>query len=192
VAGLQTDSNILGYVAPHPVPAVFQDVNAFTLGAQSVNPDVEVRVVWTNSWHDPATEREAAMSVIDVGADVVAHHQDSPAVPKAAAERGVYSFGYHWRHERQAPESVLMSTYWDWPEIYVPIARSVMEGTWEPQMYVGDMEDGLIQVTDLSDIAKSGIQEPYREAREKLENGTLEPLSGPIRNQDGELVVEAG
>ncbi|MCP3952929.1 MAG: BMP family ABC transporter substrate-binding protein, partial [Desulfobacterales bacterium] len=88
VAGAMTKKNILGYAAAFPIPEVIRGINAFTLGAQSVNPDVEVRVVWTKTWYDPATEKEAAKSLLDVGADVIAQHQDSPGPQEAAQEKG--------------------------------------------------------------------------------------------------------
>ena len=94
-AGQMTKSNILGYVAAFPIPEVIRGINAFTLGARAVNPQAQVRVVWTKTWYDPATEKEAAKSLLDVGADVIAQHQDSPGPQEAAQERGVYSVGYN-------------------------------------------------------------------------------------------------
>jgi basic membrane protein A len=88
VAGAMTKSNTIGYVAAFPIPEVIRGINAFTLGAQSMNPDVTVRVVWTKTWYDPATEKEAAKSLLDVGADVIAQHQDSPGPQEAAQEKG--------------------------------------------------------------------------------------------------------
>ena len=95
VAGAMTKANVLGYVAAFPIPEVIRGINAFALGAQAVNPKAEVRVVWTKTWYDPATEKEAAKSLLDIGADVIAQHQDSPGPQEAAQERGVYSVGYN-------------------------------------------------------------------------------------------------
>ena len=104
VAGAMTKSNTIGYVAAFPIPEVIRGINAFTLGAQSVNPDVTVRVVWTKTWYDPATEKEAAKSLLDVGADVIAQHQDSPGPQEAAQEKGVYSIGYNSDMSQFAPK----------------------------------------------------------------------------------------
>ena len=90
VAGKMTKSNVIGYAAAFPIPEVIRGINAFTLGAQSVNPDVQVRVVWTNTWFDPVKEREAAVALLDAGADVIAQHQDTTEPQKAAEERGLY------------------------------------------------------------------------------------------------------
>ena len=95
IAGKMTESNVLGYVAAHPIPEVIRGINAFALGARAVNPDVKVHVVWTQTWYDPAKEREAAESLLDVGADVIAQHQDTPAPQQAAEKRGNYSIGYN-------------------------------------------------------------------------------------------------
>ena len=87
VAGSKTSSDIIGYVAAFPIPEVIRGINAFTLGVQSVKPDAEVRVVWTNTWYDPVKEREAAVALLDAGADIIAQHQDTTEPPKAAMER---------------------------------------------------------------------------------------------------------
>ena len=107
VAGAMSRSTILGYVAAFPIPEVIRGINAFALGAQAVNPKVQVRVVWTKTWYDPATEKEAAKSLLDVGADVIAQHQDSPGPQEAAQERGAYSVGYNSDMAPFAPKAHL-------------------------------------------------------------------------------------
>jgi len=93
IAGSMTKTNIIGYVAAHPIPEVIRGINAFTLGVRSVNPKAVVKVVWTNTWYDPGTERNAADSLLDVGADVLTMHQDTPATLQAAEKRGKYCIG---------------------------------------------------------------------------------------------------
>jgi basic membrane protein A len=95
VAGAMTKTNIIGYVAAFPIPEVIRGINAFAMGVQYVNPQAKVHVVWSNTWFDPAREKEAAVSLLDIGADVIAQHQDSPAPQQAAQDRGVYSIGYN-------------------------------------------------------------------------------------------------
>ncbi len=192
LAGLQTESDVLGYVAPHPVPTILVDINAFFLGAQKTNPDVEMRLVWTNQWHDPSAAREAAMSVIDLGADVIGHAQDSPAPAQAAEERGVYSVGYHMDQYEFAPDAILTSTVWDWGVIYVDQARDVLDGTWEPEMIMGDMADGVVQMTEVTDNAVEGAEEEIQPVKQDIIDGDYEIWAGPIRDQDGNLVVEEG
>ena len=117
VAGAMSASGKLGYVAAFPIPEVIRGINAFTLGAQKMNPEVEVRVVWTKTWYDPATEKEAAKSLLDVGCDVIAQHQDSPGPQEAAQERGVYSVGYNTDMSAFAPKAHLTAPMWNWSVI---------------------------------------------------------------------------
>lgn len=118
VAGYMTKSNVIGYVAAYPLPELIRGINAFTLGARSVNPKVVVRVVWTKSWYDPATEKEAAKSLLNVGADVITQHVDSPAPQEAAEEAHVYSIGYNSDMSKFAPNAHLTAAIWKWGNLY--------------------------------------------------------------------------
>ncbi len=118
VAGRMTRSNILGYVAAFPIPEVLQGINAFARGARSVNPKVEVRVIWTNGWYDPGKEREAANTLMSQGADIVTHHTDSTAVVQAAEERGKYAIGYHSDMSKYGPKAQLTASTHAWGDFY--------------------------------------------------------------------------
>jgi basic membrane protein A len=107
VAGKYTKKNLIGYVGAFPIPEVIRGINAFTLGAQSVNPKVKVKVVWTNTWYDPATEKEAAKSLLNAGVDLIAMHQDTPAPMQAAQEKGAYAISYDCDMRSFAPKAVL-------------------------------------------------------------------------------------
>ena len=141
-AGAMTESNILGYVAAYPLPELIRGINAFTLGAQAVNPEAQVRVVWTKSWYDPATEKEAAKSLLDVGADVIAQHVDSPAPQEAAAEKGVYSIGYNSDMATFAPKAHLTAALWKWGNLYTEIVTQVQKGTWESEDIWAGLDHG--------------------------------------------------
>ena len=95
VAGKQTQSNIIGYVAAFPIPEVVRGIDAFTLGVKAVNPKAIVKVIWSNTWYDPAKEKQAALTLIDAGADVITQHQDTVGPQLAAEERGKWSIGYN-------------------------------------------------------------------------------------------------
>src|SRR5690606_9934487 len=114
VAGEMTESNVLGYIAPYPIAEVVRNLNAFALGAQSVNPDVEVRPIWIFSWFDPPGEREAAQALIDAGVDVIARESDSVEPDKLAEEAGVYAIGYNAISSDVAPNAVLTAPIWNW------------------------------------------------------------------------------
>ncbi len=159
VAGLTTETNHIGYVGAFPIPEVVRGINAFTLGAQSVNPDVEVEVVWTSTWYDPAIEKEAAIALLDNGADIIAQHQDTAGPQQAAQERGAYSIGYHTDMSDVAPNAVLTSVVWNWNDFYIDRVSEVIDGTYESEAYWGGMESGVVGLTDISDFAADGTQE---------------------------------
>lgn len=114
IAGRMTKSNVIGYVAAFPIPEVVRGINGFTLGVRSVNPKAQVKVVWTNTWYDPVKEREAAVALLDSGADIIAQHQDTTEPQKAAQERGKLSIGYDSDMGKFVGDSVLASATWNW------------------------------------------------------------------------------
>ncbi len=132
VAGKMTKSNILGYVAAHPIPEVIRGINSFAKGVREANPDAVVKVVWTGSWYDPAKEKEAALSLINAGADVIAQHQDSPAAQEAAQDHKVYSVGYNNDMSHFAPDAHLTAPIWHWSVYYEMVINQIKDGTGLP------------------------------------------------------------
>ncbi len=191
VAGAMTTSNILGYVAAFPIPEVIRGINAFTLGAQSVNPDVSVRVVWTKTWYDPATEKEAAKSLLDVGADVIAQHQDSPGPQEAAQENGVYSIGYNSDMSQFAPKSHLTAPIWDWAPFYKKTVEQVKAGTWKSESTWLSMADGIVDLAPMSNMVPKEVQDKVMAKKEAIIGGE-KVFVGPIKDQKGAEKVAAG
>ena len=113
-AGKATKNNKLGYVAAFPIPEVIRGINAFTLGAQSVNPDATVQVTWTKTWFDPTIEKQAAESLLDAGVDVLAQHQDTTAAGVAAEAKGAKWVGYNSDVKEAAPAAWLTAPTWNW------------------------------------------------------------------------------
>src|SRR5690606_6740678 len=171
VAGLQTQTNLLGYVAAHPIPEVIRGINAFTLGVRSVNPDAVVTVVWTNTWYDPAKEKDAALSLLDLGADVIAQHQDTPAPAQAAQERGKWAVGYNTDQRQFAPQAFLTAPIWNWGPYYVRVVESVLNGTWTNEPYWGGMEDGIVDLAPIADFAHPDAKAKVEEARQRILSG---------------------
>jgi basic membrane protein A len=192
VAGSMTKSNILGYVAAMPIPEVIRGISAFTLGAQSVNPKVQVRVVWTNTWYDPATEKEAAKSLLDVGADVIAQHQDSPGPQEAAEEAGVYSVGYNTDMQSFAPKAHLTSAVWNWAPYYTKVVKEVQDGTWKPESVWLGMETGVVDIAPYGDMVPEAVRENVDNLKKQIIDGSLKVFTGPIFDQDGKEMVPAG
>ena len=192
IAGKMTKTNILGYVAAFPIPEVIRGINAFTLGALSVNPQAEVRVVWTQTWFDPGVERDAADSLLDIGADVLAMHQDAPATLQAAEARGAFVIGYNSDMRRFAPNAFLTAPIWNWGVLYTKIAEAVSNGSWKPEQIWWGMKEGLVELADFSDKVPADIQKLAAEKAALIKSGVFHPFTGPIQDQDGKEVVAAG
>lgn len=192
VAGLKTESDSIGYVAAYPIPEVIRGINAFTLGVQSVNPDAVVKVRWTSTWYDPAKEKEAAIALLDEGVDVIAQHQDTTGPQQAAEEREAFSIGYNTDMAEMAPGSYMTAPVWNWGPYYVEQTQNVIDGNFESHEYWGGLEDNIVQLAPLTDLAPEDAEEYVGEAKDKILDGTLKVFEGPLYNQEGEVVVEEG
>ena len=193
VAGAMTKSGKIGYVAAFPIPEVIRGINAFTLGIQKINPKAEVRVVWTKTWYDPALEKDAAISLLDVGCDIIAQHQDSPGPQEAAQERGVYSIGYNSDMSGFAPKSHLTAAIWNWGPFYTKTVKQIQDGTWkgEQSLWLG-MNEGVIDIAPLAQIVPEKTKQLVKEKREAFIAGEDTIFVGPIKNQTGEIVIPEG
>ena len=192
VAGKMTTKNVIGYVAAFPIPEVIRGINAFTLGVRSVNPQAEVKVVWTQTWFDPGIERDAADSLLDVGADVLAMHQDAPATLQAAEERGAYVIGYNSDNRVFAPNAFLTAPIWNWGTLYTKLAKEVSTGTWKSEQIWDGMKEGLVDLAALSNKIPADVQALVGEKTAAIKAGSLHPFAGPIKDQSGKVVVAAG
>lgn len=192
VAGSMTKSNILGYVAAHPLPEVIRGINAFTLGAQAVNPKVEVRVVWTKTWYDPATEKEAAKSLLDVGADVISQHQDSPGPQEAAQEKGAYSVGYNSDMTLFAPKAHLTAPVWNWAPFYKTVVEAVRNGTWKSEATWYGMKEGIVDLAPFGKMVPEAVQATVMAKKKEILSGKELIFTGPIKDQAGKVIVAAG
>ncbi len=192
VAGKMTKKNVIGYVAAFPIPEVIRGINAFTLGVRSVNPKAEVRVVWTQTWFDPGIERDAADSLLDVGADVLAMHQDAPATLQAAEARGAYVIGYNSDMRSFAPNAFLTAPVWNWAPLYKTVAEEVKNGTWKSAALWPGMKDGLVELAPLSEKVPADVAALVAEKTEAIKAGTFHPFTGPIKDQAGKEKVAAG
>ena len=192
VAGAMTKSNVLGYVAAFPIPEVIRGINAFTLGAQAVNPNVQVRVVWTKTWYDPATEKEAAKSLLDVGADVIAQHQDSPGPQEAAQERGVYSIGYNTDMSRFAPKAHLTAPVWNWTPYYRQVVEQVQNRTWKASSDWPGLAEGVVDLAPFGPMVPPAVRERVQARRAEIVAGRERVFAGPIADQQGTVRIPAG
>jgi basic membrane protein A len=192
IAGEMSKSNVLGYVAAFPIPEVLQGINAFIQGARSVNPEAELRVIWVNSWFDPGKEREAALTLMSQGADVITHHTDSTAVVQAAEEQGKYAFGYHSDMAKYGPKAHLTATTHHWGDYYVKTIKEVQAGTWKATRVWGGYAEGMIKLAPLNDAIPADLQERIRDMEKQMAAGTLHPFAGPVVDQAGKTIVPEG
>ena len=192
VAGKMTKANVIGYVAAFPIPEVIRGINAFTLGVQSVNPKAQVRVVWTQTWFDPGIERDAADSLLDVGADVLAMHQDAPATLQAAEARNAFVIGYNSDMREFAPNAFLTAPVWNWGPLYSKIAQEVKDGTWKSESIWWGMKEELVQLAPISDRVPADVKALVEEQAAAIKSGTLHPFAGPVTDQDGTVQIAAG
>ncbi len=192
IAGKMTKSNILGYVAAFPIPEVLQGINAFALGARSVNPKAEVRVIWVNSWYDPGKEREAALTLLSQNADIVTQHTDSTAVVQAAEEKGKYAFGYHSDMSKYGPKAHLTATTHQWGDYYTKAVSAVLAGTWKPTATWGGYKDGMIKLAPLNPAIPADVQAQVVKLENELKAGKFHPFTGPLNDQDGKERLAAG
>jgi basic membrane protein A len=191
-AGMLTKNNKLGYVGAFPIPEVINTINGFVLGAQSVNPDVEVSVVWSNTWFDPAIEQQAAISLLDAGVDVLATYQDSPAGIQAAAERNAWGIGNDSDMSRYVPETYITNPVWNFAPFYSRVIESVMNGTWKAESYVGNLADGMVDIAPFGKNVPQDVRDLVEQKKKEIIEGTFHIFDGPLYDQDGNLRAGEG
>lgn len=192
VAGKMTKSNLIGYVAAFPIPEVVRGINAFTLGVRSVNPNAKVKVVWTNTWYDPAKEKDAAKGLLAVGCDVIAQHQDTPGPQQAAEEAGKYGVGYNSDMSKFAPKAFLTAPVWNWGPYYVRVVKSVMDGTWKPEAYWGPMSDGVVGLAPFGPMVPDDVKKLVEDKKQEILSGKWDVFWGPIKDQSGKVRIAEG
>lgn len=192
LAGRASRSGVVGYVAGFPVPEVIQGINAFTLGLRAANPKAQVRVLWVNTWFDPPKERDAAVALLQQGADVLTYHSASPAVAQAAEEKGAKLIAYHSDMSRFAPTAQLAAVTHHWGGYYTAVAQRVLDGSWKPQPVWGGMKDGFVQLSALSPALPKDVRDFVESRRRDLVAGKAHPFAGRIVDQLGRVRQETG
>ena len=189
VAGKMTKTNTLGFVASFPIPEVLRNINAYTLGAQSVNPKVKTKVVWVNSWFDPPKETEAAQSLMNGGADVLLQNTDSTAVLQAAERAGKYAFGWDSDMSAFAPKSHLGSCVLHWGVYYEKAFRDALEKSWKPEVTKWGVKEGMTDFVKVATFLPEEVKKKVDEAKEGLKNGTISVFKGPLVDNSGKVVL---
>jgi len=191
-AGRMTRTHVAGYVAGFPIPEVLQGINAFTLGMRSVDPKAQVKVVWLDTWFDPAREREAAMALFDQDADVISFHTASDAVMRAAQERGKMAIAYHSDMRKAGPDAQIAAVTHHWGDYYKRRTQAVLDGTWTSGNFWGGVKEGMIRVGDFGPKVPKAVQDEVLARQKDIAAGRLRPFSGPISDNEGHLVLAKG
>lgn len=192
LAGRMTKKNVLGIVAPFPIPEIVRNINAFTLCAQQVNPKVTTHVVWVNTWYDPPKEMEAARALLNQGVDVLMQNTDSAAPLQAAKEAGVYGFGWDTDMSQWGGEAQLAASRLDWSIYYNKVVSEVLAGTWKPGNVWLGIKDGAIHYDHFSPKLPQEARALVEQRGRDIASGKRPVFSGPVTDQSGTVRVAAG
>lgn len=191
-AGRLTKSNRIGFIGSHPLYFLFNNCNGFTLGAQSVNPDVTCQVIMTGSWNDPSREAEAVNSMVDQGVDVIVANTDSPQVVIETAERrGIYTVGYHTDQSSLAPKGFLTGSEWNWGR-GADFVKAWRDDTDYPNLLRAGFKGDMVRLSPFGKAVTDDIQKEVLAARQGFRNDTLKLYKGPLKDSRGNTVLEEG
>ncbi len=196
LAAAASRPGIAGYVAGFPVPEVVQGINAFALGMRAVDPKAVVRVLWLNTWFDPAREAEAALALVNQGADVLTNHSASAAVAEAAqkqfATKGVRFVGYQSDMRAHAPDAQLAAVTHHWGRYYSGVARAVLEGRWTPQPVWGGLREGMVALEAIDPKLPAAVRASVEARRQAIADGRFKPFAAPLVDNRGRQRLAAG
>jgi simple sugar transport system substrate-binding protein len=185
IAGAMTKTNTLGFVGSFPIPEVLRNINAFTLGAQSVNPKIKTKVVWISTWFDPPKEGDAAQSLINGGADVLLQNTDSSAVLQTAEKNGKFAFGWDSDMSAVAPKAHLASNTVNWGPYYKRAVKEAMDGGWKTERTVWGAKEDTNALVKIADVVPEAAKKKVEEVHAGLKAGTFEVFTGPIVDNTG-------
>jgi basic membrane protein A len=192
-AGKTTKSNKLGFIAAKPIPQVLRNINAFELGAKSVNPAVTTTVIFTGDWFMPVKEAEAANSLVDQGIDVLTCHVDSPKVILEQAEkRGIYCCGYHADGSALAPKGYLTGSEWNWSKVFIDYVNDIREGKQWPHLVRGGLKDGIVKMSPYGVAVSDDTKKLADAAKDSAMKGELVIFKGPLMDNTGKTVIADG
>jgi basic membrane protein A len=193
VAAHVTKTKKFGFVAAKPIPQVLRNINAYTLGARSVDPSITTQVIFTGDWSMPVKEAEATNSLADQGVDVVTCHVDSPKVVIETAEkRGLFTTGYHASQAALAPKGYLTGAEWNWEGLFPKLVTEFEAGTPIPGIVRGGLKEGIVKTSPYTAIVPDAARKAGDAAKAGLIAGTLVIFKGPILDNKGNTVVAAG
>lgn len=184
IAAKMSKKGVAGYIASFPIPEVVMGINAFILGAQSVNPEYKLKVVWANTWFDPGKEADAAKALIDQGVDILTQHTDTTAPMQVAAERGIYAFGQASDMIAAGPKTQLTAIVDTWGAYYIKRTQALLDGNWKSEQIWDGLKDGILTMAPYTNMPDD-VKAMAEETEAKIKSGELHPYTGPVKKQDG-------
>ena len=191
IAGRMTESNIIGYIASFPIPEVIRGINAAFLAAKSVNPDIQIKIVWVYTWYDPGKEADAARALIAQGADILMQHTDSTAPMTVAEEAGIRAFGQASDMSAWGPTAHLTSIIDEWGPYYLARVQAVKDGTWTSSDTFDGVPEGMVEFAGFGQMPDDVKTEAEMTILD-LEFSDVHPFTGPINRQDGSAWLAEG
>lgn len=196
-AGKMTRTGKLGYIVSFPIPQVLLNINAFTLGARSVNPNVTTTVVFTANWCDPGKQAEAANTLIAQGVDVLTQHQDcTKTIIETAERKGVMSVGYHADASTLAPKGWITGARWNWGPLYTRMVEAIQSGQWASSPFNGKyrvgLKDGVVDLAAFGPSVPEEVRKLVLEKKQAIIDGKLQPFAGPVKDQSGQVRIPDG
>mgnify|MGYP000070426484 FL=1 len=191
IAGMMTKTNKICYVGAYPIPEVIREINTYYMGAKKMNPDVDIDVVWVNTWYDPAKEADAANVMMAEGCDMVAQHTDSPAPLQAAQQQGKLGFGQASDQINFAPKAQLTATIDNWGPYYIKKVGQVIEGNWQVEDYFGHMNEDAVQMAPFTNMP-ADVKAKAQTIKDAISNGEYFAFTGPLKDNTGKLQLADG
>jgi basic membrane protein A and related proteins len=187
IAAKTSKSGVLGYIGSFPIPEVVSGINATILGAQSINPDIKVKIIWVNTWFDPGKEADAAKALLDQGADVIMQHTDSPAAMQTAAQRGTKAFGQDSDMIKFGPTSQLTAIIDNWAPYYIERVKLQLDGKWASSDVWGGLKSKMFVMAPYTNMPDD-VKQLAMDTEAAIADGKLHPFKCPVLAQDGKAV----
>ncbi|MEO8317786.1 MAG: BMP family ABC transporter substrate-binding protein [Bradyrhizobium sp.] len=187
IAAKMSKSGVLGYIGSFPIPEVISGINATILGAQTINPNIKVKIIWANSWFDPGKEADSAKALLDQGADVIMQHTDSPAAMQIASERGKLAFGQDSEMIKFGPKSQLTSIMDNWGPYYIERVKAELDGKWKSEDFWGGLKTKIVMMAPYTNMPDD-VKKLAMDTEAAITDGKLFPFKCPVVGQDGKEV----
>ena len=191
IAARMSKTGVLGYIGSFPIPEVISGINSTVLGAQSVNPNIKVKIIWVNTWFDPGKEADAAKALLDQGADILMQHTDSPAAMQVAAQRNALAFGQDSDMAKFGPKAQLTGIINNWAPYYVDRVQAALDGKWKSEDKWGGLETKMVMMAPYANMPDN-VAAAGKAAEAGITDGKIVVFQGPIKDQSGADKVPAG